>query len=109
MKDPKFEWRINNDRWNNLLLCMPDPDTRYTIVWAAKERDSEPVGIIVHRESSKGTGYLGDYNFVVSITMTDDYIAKKGFALNSLFYDLWEAKELAWRDYQDNIIGGTNA
>lgn len=99
-----FEWKINHDHWKDLLSCMPDPVTKYKIMWAANNPNDIPVGFVVYRESvDRESGYLGEYNFDVSVQMTDLDVLK-GFKLCSLHTDIEEAKELAFRDYEDNIF-----
>ena len=99
---PKFEWRISHDTWNSVISCMPDPDTSYAVIWAAKDQRDNPRGFLVHRSHHKGSGLLGEMNFVVGI---HDRGGSGEWPACSIFCDIEEAKELAWRDYMDNILG----
>jgi hypothetical protein len=119
----EFEWHINNDymQGKSLLTCMPDPDTRYLVLWAVKNK--EPIGFMVYRGHHTKSGYLGEMDFVVDVRMHDEDLIGGNFsarvvhkdiisgkdivepwtAMCGLFTDIEEAKELAQRDYDDNI------
>lgn len=101
-----FEWRISGGytQGRSLLTCAPDKSTRYIILWAVRSTEQEPRGIVVYRMHPKKSGYLGEMDFVVDVRMQDEDIAEEGFLPCSLYTDIEEAKELAYRDYHDNIL-----
>lgn len=111
-----LEWVIDDEKYISVLRCMPHPCVRYFIEWAVEGEERRPVAFVVRRQVSptpwsKGleSGYLDEFNFEVKVGVKCEDVGRKDIPRSSLYTDIEEAKELAWRDFVDNILKNNDA